>query len=153
MIRRPAHMRRNANDVAFPGGMLEPGDADLAATALRETEEELGIAASAVTIVGRLDGVHVLRHDVEIAPYVGIVREGTPVVPDASEIAAVYEIPLRALFEPNAVHEAMKAIADFSVRTWVFDYDDVHVWGASARILHDFTRAYPTRFREALEPH
>ncbi len=146
-VKRAEHLRRNPGQIAFPGGIVDPGDADERAAALREFEEEIGVARTRVTVIDRLDDVVTLALSVTVSPYLGIIDP--PFVPaaDPRETAAVYEIPLRALYAHGALHRGIERVdydgATHDVPSWLFDHGDVHVWGATARMLHGVVSRYP----------
>ncbi|GAC1310722.1 MAG: hypothetical protein NVSMB21_19060 [Vulcanimicrobiaceae bacterium] len=148
VVRRAAHLRRNPGEIAFPGGIVDAADADARAAALREFQEELGVALDRVRIVERLDDVVTLARTVTVAPYVGLLDPPVPFRHDASETAGVYEIPLAALYASGAVHRGVERVtndgATYDVPTWLFDYGDLHVWGATARMIAALLVRYPT---------
>jgi 8-oxo-dGTP pyrophosphatase MutT (NUDIX family) len=133
---RRADLRQHAGQISFPGGRRDPGDADLAETALRETEEELGIARERVQVLGLLDDVPTPSHYV-ITPVVGLARAPLPFEPHDGEVAAVFEVSLHMLADPARYHDAGR-------RTWegveyvLHEYQiDAHrVWGATARMVY-----------------
>lgn len=147
-VRRAAHLRRNPGQIAFPGGLIDDEDEGACAAALREFEEELGIARDRARVVARLDDVVTLALSVTVTPFLGILDRPLPYVTDARETAAVHEIPLAALYAPGALRRGIERVdhADrrYDVPTWHFDYDDVHVWGATARMLRNLLVRYPT---------
>lgn len=146
-VRRAAHLRRNPGQIAFPGGIVDPGDPDARAAALREFEEELGVPRERVRVVDRLDDVVTLARSVTVTPFVGIVDPPLSYAHDANETADVHEVPVAALYAPGALRRGLERVdADgtaFDVPTWLFDYDDVHVWGATARMLRALVLRYP----------
>jgi 8-oxo-dGTP pyrophosphatase MutT (NUDIX family) len=145
-VRRAAHLRRNPGEIAFPGGLIDAADPDARSAALREFEEELGVPRAAVRIVDRLEDVTTLALSVVIAPFVGLLDAPPAYACDARETESVHEIPLGAVYQPGALHEGFEAVfrdgIAYDVKSWLFDYDDIHVWGATARILHAFTSRY-----------
>jgi 8-oxo-dGTP pyrophosphatase MutT (NUDIX family) len=147
VVRRAPHLRRNPGEVAFPGGLIDAGDADARATALREFEEELGVASDRVAIVDRLADVVTLALSVTIAPFVGTLAPPDAFAADDNEIASVREIPLHAIYVPGALHPGTERVERdgrrCEVPTWIFDYDGLHVWGATARIMRDLLARYP----------
>lgn len=147
-VRRGAHLRRNPGQVAFPGGAVDPEDADERAAALREFEEELGVARERVRVVGRLDDVVTLAINAHVTPYVGLIEPPVAFVPDGHETASVHEVPLAALYAPGALHEGDERVFHegkrYTVRTWMFDHDGLHVWGATGRMLLEFVQRYPS---------
>ena len=147
VVRRAAHLRRNPGQIAFPGGLVDPTDADGRAAALREFEEELGIARERVRIVARLEDVVTLAFSVTVTPFVGFVEPPLAFGHDAAETESVHEIPLAALYEPGALHRGVERFVEagtpYDVPTWLFDHAGLHVWGATARMLATFVARYP----------
>jgi 8-oxo-dGTP pyrophosphatase MutT (NUDIX family) len=147
-VRRAQHLRRNPGQIAFPGGIIDATDADSEAAALREFEEELGIARERVRIFDRLGDVVTLALSVTVTPYVGSIEPPVVFAIAERETAAVYEIPLRALYAPGAlVHGVERGVRHgehtYDVPSWLFDYRDVHIWGATARMLYALLVRYP----------
>jgi len=146
VVRRAAHLRRNPDQIAFPGGLVDSTDVDAGAAALREFEEELGVPRRSAVICGRLDDVVTLSGSVTIAPFVAIVEPPLRFAPDSAETQSVHEIPLDALYAPGALHEGRERVvvegAAREVRSWLFDYDGIHIWGATARIMHMLLQRY-----------
>jgi 8-oxo-dGTP pyrophosphatase MutT (NUDIX family) len=124
LVRRPTSMRSHAGQVAFPGGKSDSGDQSLLATALRETEEELGIAREGVDVLGALDDTLTVT-GFTISPWVGWIDRGVPVRPNPSEVARAFAPPVRAFFEP------VGGVPPW--RGWTVDGE--LVWGATAAIV------------------
>lgn len=147
-IRRAAHLRRNPGQIGFPGGLIDPGDRDAQAAALREFEEELGLPRTRLHVLERLDDVVTLALSVTIAPFVALLEPPLETVVDANETQSVHEVPLAALYAPGALHEGTERVVHagrrYDVRTWLFDHGDLHVWGATARIVRDLVTRYPS---------
>jgi 8-oxo-dGTP pyrophosphatase MutT (NUDIX family) len=132
--RRADHLARHAGQVSFPGGRLHGDDDDEVAAALRETEEEVGLDRSFVTVLGELD-----RYETgtgfAIHPFVGIVRDGFQLKIDKSEVAEAFEVPLTFLMDP-ANHEPRTATWQGRERRFYgMTYDGHYIWGATAGIL------------------
>lgn len=146
-IKRAHHLTRNPGQIGFPGGFVDASDGgDASVAALREFEEELGVAREHVRIVERLEDVVTVTLQVTVTPFVGIVDPPITYRHDANETASVHEVPLAALYEVGALHAGTERVArdgrQFSVHTWLFDYGDIHVWGATARMLREFVKRY-----------
>jgi 8-oxo-dGTP pyrophosphatase MutT (NUDIX family) len=142
-VERAAHLRDHPGQIALPGGAADPADGgDPARTALRELQEEVGVAPERVTIVGRLPEAHQRVNNFVVSPFVGVLQPGTPLTIDATETAAVFTVPLAALVAPGAVHPGIETIGEIAIDTWVFDHGDLHVWGLTGHILHDFVSAW-----------
>jgi 8-oxo-dGTP pyrophosphatase MutT (NUDIX family) len=148
-VRRAAHLRRNPGQVAFPGGVVDVADGeDAMVTALREFEEELGVPKARVRVVDRLEPVVTLSLNVCVAPYVGLLDPPVEYRADAGETESVHEVPVSALYLPGALREGVEEIErdgrTIYVNSWLFDHEELHVWGATARILHGLLARYPS---------
>jgi 8-oxo-dGTP pyrophosphatase MutT (NUDIX family) len=131
--RRSEDLSRHAGEISFPGGLADAGE-DLRDTALRETEEELGVLAGDVEVLGPLPPVHTHVSGILIAPFVGLLRVDPILTPNAAEIAEVIEVPLRVLAEVGEVRWLERGGVRFS--THVYEVGDHVIWGATGRILH-----------------
>ena len=138
--KRSPRMRYHAGQVSFPGGRMEPGDADILATALRETREEVGIEPSIVEIAGFLPALPTVS-GYAVTPIVGLVPSGTPIVPDPNEVERVFEVPLDFLLEPGNRRCSEREVYGERVPVSEYRYDAEHIWGATASILILLSRA------------
>ena len=146
-VRRAGHLRRNPGQIAFPGGIIDVEDGDdRAITALREFEEEMGVPRERVRIVDRLDDVVTLALSVTVTPYVGILEPPVAFRLDRSETDAFYEVELAALYAPGALRFGAEPVVrhgvTLAVPSWLFDFQDLHVWGATARMLRALVERY-----------
>jgi len=133
--RRSEAMSRHAGEISFPGGLPHDGDSDLAETALRETEEELGIPPSAVEVIGALPPVHTFVSGILIVPFVGMLEGRPALTPNVDEIAEVLEYPIDALAGREADVEWQRG--GHVYRGYAFEMGEHTIWGATARILHN----------------
>jgi 8-oxo-dGTP pyrophosphatase MutT (NUDIX family) len=134
LTKRTETLEHHPGQISLPGGRWDAEDRDLAATALRETHEELGIEPRSVRLVGRLDDVLTMVSGFVVAPFIGVSQTPVQPVPSAMEIARVLEVPLGALLDAD---DALPANPDIvSLRYPLLDED---VWGATARILSAFS--------------
>lgn len=128
--------------MALPGGRRGPGDADLVATAFRETEEEIGIPVARVGVVlGQLDEVAPMTPHlppIVIAPIVVAVPAGTRAMPDHVEVETAVWVPLPALREEGAVSEILIELQDGNRSFPSLRYREYIIWGLTHRILTQF---------------
>jgi 8-oxo-dGTP pyrophosphatase MutT (NUDIX family) len=133
--RRQEELRRHAGQISFPGGRRDPGDPDLAFTALRETHEEIGLPPEAVEIVGALQPTPTFVTDYAIYPFVGLIEPGFAWVAAQAEVAEVLELRLRDVRNGYARRRMVRRGVPF--RTDTYDVGDNRIWGATARIVAD----------------
>lgn len=141
--RRTEHLRHHAGQVSFPGGALEPGDAGAVAAALRETHEEIGVAAASVEPLGLLDPMATIT-GFRVVPVVARIDPAYHAVPDPNEVAEVFELPLDFLLAPESLFHAevpwqgrIRRIAE--LRPWPGGAH-ARVWGATAIIIDNLRR-------------
>jgi 8-oxo-dGTP pyrophosphatase MutT (NUDIX family) len=131
---RAAKLPTHAGQIAFPGGKMSGGDATIVDTALREAEEETGLAPNLVTPLARLDTYHT-RTGFRIVPVLGLVAPGFTLSPDPAEVAEVFEVPLQFLM---TVANHRRHSIEWQGRERFFyamPYGDRYIWGATAGIL------------------
>jgi len=134
LTRRTDHLDAHAGQISFPGGRIEPGDVDVAAAALRETEEEVGLPRAAVHLIGTLD-TYVTRTGFEVSPVVGLVRPPFTLRPDAFEVAEAFEAPLAFFLAPDNLQRHSRVYEGKERHFYVFPYRDYFIWGATAGML------------------
>lgn len=136
---RTAHLSDHAGQISFPGGRAEPGDPGPVATALREAEEEVGLPARCVEVIGMLPRYRTVTH-YEITPVVGFVEPPFTVEPDPFEVAEVFEVPLGFFLDP-AHHESHTYEYRGVVRRYfAMPYHGRFIWGATAGMLMNLYR-------------
>jgi len=139
---RTESVETHRGQVSFPGGGLEPDDADPVAAALREAHEEIGLAPSDVQVIGRMDSLMTVTQYL-ITPVVGILPWPYPLQPHPNEVAAVFHVPLAWLSDPaNLTTRLREPMAGGpAVPVYTFRPHQGHtLWGASARITLDLLR-------------
>ena len=141
MTVRASHLRRHAGQISFPGGRLEAHDADVAAAAMRETEEEIGIAASGIEPIGYLAD-HVVQTGYRITPVVALLRPGLTLTPDGTEVAEVFELPLAIALLAANYRVGRRTIREVEVDTWELSFGQYNIWGATAGILANLREVF-----------
>ena len=132
--RRTDHLHAHAGQISFPGGAAEEGDGTPEATALRETEEEIGLERSRVEILGRLPEYRTVTGYC-VTPVVSIVRQPFELKPDRFEVAEVFEVPLAFLLDP-ANHRREVMLREGRRREYYsMPYTHYYIWGATAGML------------------
>jgi 8-oxo-dGTP pyrophosphatase MutT (NUDIX family) len=133
LTKRRADLRRHAGEISFPGGRRDPDDATLRDTALREAEEEIGLARSEVTILGALERTSTFVTNYAIHPFVGLLEGPRPWRASELEVDAVLEPTLRDVRAGSTRTRIERRGIAFETDAYVFD--EQLVWGATARIL------------------
>jgi 8-oxo-dGTP pyrophosphatase MutT (NUDIX family) len=139
--RRRDDLRRHPGEVSFPGGRQDEGEPDLRTTALREAEEEIGLAPDDVELLGALQPTPTIATNYAVYPFVGLIEPGRTWRPSAAEVAEVLELPLRRLREGYARRRLLRRGVPF--RTDVYCVDEHLIWGATARIVADLLARVP----------
>lgn len=135
-IRRSTTLRAHSGEIAFPGGKAEPGELFPLETALREAEEEIGLATEAVEVLGLLPPIFTVVSNYLITPVVAFLPHGLGELRlQTSEVAEVLVAPLRRLADPAIAHTE-QWVRDGRVRTvYFYKYDAYQIWGATGRML------------------
>ncbi len=131
---RTQHLKSHSGQVSFPGGRAEPGDASAEFTALREAQEEIGLALERVEIVGRLPEYHT-RTGFRVTPVLGLIQPPLELTPDPREVESVFEVPLSFLLDPANRQRRTRELQGRSVGFYVFEYQGHMIWGATAGML------------------
>jgi len=142
LTKRTTTVDHHKGEVSFAGGMCDPGDADVLATALREAQEELGIDPRAVTLLGELDQLFTVTR-FQVTPIVAAIDAGYPYRPSPAEVDRVLHVPLPHLRDPSAWFEEERSWRGSSYRLRSLRWQDDVVWGATARMLQNFLAAIP----------
>jgi len=131
--RRSDTVRHHKGEISFPGGAHDRTDRDLLSTALREAEEEIGVKAEDVEVLGCLDEV-VTMSDFLVSPYVGMIPYPYAFMISPEEIAELIILPLRCFFKYNAA-EDYRTYGQKTGKVYVYECGEYVVWGATAKIL------------------
>lgn len=130
---RRADLRRHAGEISFPGGRQDDPDEDLLACALRESEEEVGLAPAAVDVLGALPPVSTVVTGYKVHPFVGLIGSEHGLRPNPSEVAAVLAFGLDELRAGFAMRRLIRR--GVPIRTPTYEVGEHLIWGATARIL------------------
>jgi len=135
LTRRAEHLSDHAGQISFPGGRQEHHDANAEAAALREAQEEIGLSADYVTVLGCLP-VYPTVSGFAVTPVVAQIRPGFTLIPDSAEVADVFNVPLKFLLNPanHRLHQAV--LPDGQVRHFYsITWREHFIWGATAAML------------------
>ncbi|MGB2903538.1 MAG: CoA pyrophosphatase [Candidatus Dechloromonas phosphoritropha] len=138
LTQRTAHLRDHAGQISFPGGRIEAGDPSPVHAALRETEEEIGLAREHVEILGFLPEYHT-GTGFRVTPVVALVTPPFVLVPDPFEVAEVFEVPLAFLLDP-ANHKRHSLYYRGALRHFfAMPYRNYFIWGATAGMIRSLS--------------
>jgi 8-oxo-dGTP pyrophosphatase MutT (NUDIX family) len=136
--KRSDRMLHHRGQISFPGGGHEPTDGSLLETALRESDEEIGLNPAHVTILGQLDDLLTTGSNYLIRPYIGLIPYPYPFEIDRRETDYLIEVPLRFLRENNPPDQVVREHEGRIVESVFFDYEGHVIWGATGKILKHF---------------
>lgn len=131
---RSENLKSHAGQISLPGGSWEEQDRDAVATALRESEEEIGLARHRVEVIGEL-GDMALPSGFRITPVVGVIDDGIDFVPCPVEVADIFQVPLDLLLDTRAYRSSVMTYNNQPRRILEVLYEDYRIWGATAAIL------------------
>ncbi len=139
LTQRSAELKHHAGQISFPGGRMEPGDGDIATTALRETEEEVGIRSEHVTVVGYLPAMPTIT-GYAVTPIIGLVAAAAVPEVDRTEVEFAFEVPLSFLLNPDNRRIVGRDLHGTTVPMTEFHYEQHRIWGATAMIILEFIK-------------
>jgi 8-oxo-dGTP pyrophosphatase MutT (NUDIX family) len=139
LTQRPDTMRKHPGQVAFPGGRVDPEDADVIAAAAREAWEEIALPPESLAIIGTTDVYRTIT-GYAVTPVIAVVPPDLPLFPNDDEVAAIFEVPLSFLLDP-ANHRTVDVMFDGKPRTYVeMHWQDRRIWGATAAMIVNLSR-------------
>ena len=136
LTKRAENLASHSGQIAFPGGAVEDGET-LQDAATREAEEEVGIPAARVELIGRLDDV-VTNSGFLVAPFIGVIHEPIDYVMQESEVVEVFEVPMEALLDPAKPDVRYVSFRNRKFPAYFYAYEQYEVWGLTGRMLKAF---------------
>ena len=139
LTRRTDTLARHAGQVAFPGGRVDDGDADIVAAALREAEEEIGLDPTLVEVIGLADRYRTVT-GFQVTPVIGVVPPELPYEKREAEVADIFEVPLSFLLDTANHVEASVEWQGRERHFYEIMWGDFRIWGATAAMIVNLSR-------------
>lgn len=134
LTKRAQHLNLHPGEAAFPGGKKDPGDTSLLTTALREANEEVGLAADKFELLGELDQ-QVTRSDFKVSPFVGVICDSQLLVANRNELDSVYTVPLSYFLKTDHLEIVPVEYQGQTHNSARFNYQQHIIWGMTARVI------------------
>ena len=139
---RTERVKEHKGQISFPGGARQEGDKTLLDTALRESAEEIGLAPSEVEVLGELDDTLTATSNYVISPFVGLIPWPYQFKVDGWETEEIIEVPISALMDKDSRRQETEIIGGRAITSYFYHYQGKIIWGATARILHQFLEIF-----------
>ncbi len=138
LIVRPIYSGVHSGQIALPGGKVEPQDASLVATALRETEEEIGVRVPEAQVLGKLSELYIPPSNMRVTPVVALAPERPAYTPDLREVVQVLDFSLAAFTDPgNQTTTTVRVTDNVSMEAPSFVIEERIIWGATAMMISE----------------
>lgn len=134
LTKRTSHLTKHAGQISFPGGRIDPGDQSPEAAALREADEEIGLDAGSVEVLGRMTD-HITGTGYRITPVLAVLPPALTYRLSPDEVEAIFELPMRVVLDPDAPRRQRQHVRGVWREYWVWPHPEHFIWGATAAIL------------------
>ncbi|HVY16769.1 MAG TPA: CoA pyrophosphatase [Rhodopila sp.] len=148
LTKRTSHLKKHAGQVSFPGGRIDPEDTGPEAAALREAWEEIGLPASSVAVLGRLED-QVTGTGFRITPVLATLPPALTYQISPDEVDAIFELPMSVVLDPAAPRRQKQEVGGVWREYWVWPHPDHFIWGATAAILVQLAERLRKDMRDA----
>ena len=135
LIERPVYDGVHASQISFPGGKMDRSDVDLEQTALRETEEEIGVSSAKIQVLGYLSELYIIASNFNVLPVVGYINEPFTFQKDDYEVASIVEASVADLLNDRIQKQKILTVKNYTIDAPYFDINGHVVWGATAMML------------------
>ncbi len=136
--KRTEMVKEHKGQISFPGGVYQEEDGTLVNTALRECAEEIGLMAEEVEVLGELDDAVSRTSNYVISPFVGFIPWPYQFKMNSEETEEIIEVPISALQDKGCLRQETEIMDGEEVTSYFYHYQEKVIWGATARILHQF---------------
>ncbi len=141
LTKRSAKLKHHPGQIALPGGKKDPEDLSLTATALREAEEEIGLPANKVRILGTLPN-HETVTGFSVTPVIGLIDESFAVVPEIGEVSEVFDVPISHVIDPKNFLVQSRMWQGQPRYYYTVPYGPYYIWGATARMFRNLSDGF-----------
>ncbi|MFT4734693.1 MAG: 8-oxo-dGTP pyrophosphatase MutT (NUDIX family) [Roseivirga sp.] len=137
LMKRPSYDGAHSGQVSFPGGKVEETDKDLIETALRETEEEIGVDRNEISVIGQLTDLYIIASNFKVSPSLGLLSYTPAFKPDSYEVESVLEVPIKQLWDTARQGVQEMKFGKHIIQSPFFEIEGHLVWGATAMMLSE----------------
>ncbi|MEZ8823164.1 CoA pyrophosphatase [Vibrio amylolyticus] len=134
LTKRAKHLRHHPGQISFPGGKYEESDTSLLATAIRETQEEVGIDPKYISIFGQMPELVTVSH-FSVTPVLAFIDPDYSMLIDPNEVAEVFEIPVNHMLDRQQLYSHLFTINHHHHRVFALPYKNHFIWGMTAQII------------------